>query len=416
MVNSMNRARRSQPLETIGSANRNMIERCTASPPPAHDPARRDPSHLALAFSGGGWRAALAAAGVLRFVAEAGLLPRVRWVSSVSGGSIVNGLLAVSRQRISAAGFSPDSVDREVIAPLLGAARERSLTLALLRSAWRVPWRTRTGVLADRLSEWLGLGVPLADLNGDCSHVFSGANETTGVRFNFDADSIGDYTMGFRSPAGTAIRLADAVAMSAAVPGPFNAMSLPGVRFPCADGADARIVDGGVYDNLGLEPIDDLHGPCLIVLSAGGVFRTGWGGVTDRVPVVKNLKRAEALLYRQTTALRSRTMVERFKAWESTPSGEDPPSFARRGVLFGLATTLKAPDAWSEARPEFPYEEDRVRLAQFKTTFNKIEAPVAEALIHRGWWLAGAVMSSYQSDLLPADLPVWRDLPAATIG
>ncbi len=411
----MSRARRPLPLETIGSANHNMIERCAVSPALAPDPARGDPSYLALAFSGGGWRAALTAAGVLRFVAEAGLLPRVRWVSSVSGGSIVNGLLAVSRQRIAVAEFSPGSVDREVIAPLLGASRERSLTMALLRNAWRVPWRTRTGVLADQLSEWLGFGVPLADLSGDCSHVFSAANETTGVRFNFDAESVGDYTMGFRSPAGTAIRLADAVAMSAAVPGPFNPMSLPGVRFPCGDGADARIADGGVYDNLGLEPIDDLHGPCLIVLSAGGVFRTGWGGVTNRIPVVRNLKRAEALLYRQTTALRSRTMVERFRAWEATPAGEEPPSFARRGVLFGLATTLKAPDRWSEARPEFPQGEDRVRLARFKTTFNKIEAPVAEALIHRGWWLTGATMSAFQSDLLPAELPVWRDLPPATV-
>jgi hypothetical protein len=81
-----------------------------------------------------------------------------------------------------------------------------------------------------------------------------------------------------------------------------------------------------------------------------------------------------------------------------------------------LATTLKAPDRWSKARPEVPHGEDRVTLAQLKTTFSKIEAPIAEALIHRGWWLAGATMSAFQPDLLPADLPVWRDLPAGTAG
>lgn len=388
-----------------------MIEPCAESAPLVPDPARQDPSHLALAFSGGGWRAALTATGVLRFVAEAGLLSRVRWVSSVSGGSILNGLLAVSRPRIAAARFSADAVDGEVIAPLLGAARERSLTMALLRNAWRVPWRTRTGVLADQLDDQLGFGVPLADLDGECAHIFNAANETTGVRFHFDAKSMGDYVIGFRSTSGTPIRLADAVAMSAAVPGPFNAMPLSGIEFPCGDGADARIADGGAYDNLGLEAIDDLHGPCLMVLSAGGVFRTGWSGVVNHVPVVRHLKRAEALLYRQTTALRSRTMIERFKAWESTPSGESPPPFARRGVLFGLATTLEAPKRWAEGRPEFPHGEDRVQLAQFKTTFNKIDARVAEALIHRGWWLAGATMSAFQADLLPADLPIWRELP-----
>lgn len=399
------------PLEAVGSSTHNLVEPCASSPPPPKDPARRDPSLIALAFSGGGWRAALAAAGVLRFVAEAGLLPRVRWVSSVSGGSVTNGILAASRARLAADGFDGEAVDRHVLAPLLGAARDRSLTMALLAQAWRIPWRSRTGVLADRLAEWLGLGMPLEELGTECLHVFNGANETTGVRFNFDAEAIGDYTIGFRSPAGTGLRVADAVSMSAAVPGAFNARSLPGIQFPCGDGGDARIADGGAYDNLGLEAIDDLFGPCLIALSAGGLFRTGWSGLTSHLPVVKDLKRAEGLLYRQTTALRSRTMVERFKAWEQTPPGQQPPAFARRGVLFGLATTIEPPAAWAEGRPQLPFGEDPLAMAGYKTTFNKIEAPMAAALIHRGWWMAGATLSAYHPDLLPADLPTWRELP-----
>jgi NTE family protein len=400
-------------LETVGSSNHNLVERCAQSPERPADPARRDRSLLALSFSGGGWRAALAAAGVLRFVAEAGLLPRVRWVSSVSGGSVTNGILATARPQLAAGGLDGEAVDRHVIAPLLGAARDSSLTAALLSQAWRLPWRSRTELLADRLAEWLGLGVPLEGLDtSECLHVFNGANETTGVRFNFDAEAIGDYTIGFRSPAGTGLRVADAVSMSAAVPGAFNARSLPGIEFPCGDGGDARIADGGAYDNLGLEAIDDLFGPCLVVLSAGGLFRTGWAGLTSHLPVVKDLKRAESLLYRQSTALRSRAMVERFAAWEQTPAGEQPPGFARRGVLFGLATTIEEPPArWAADRPEFPFGEDRLAMAGYKTTFNRIEAPMATALIHRGWWLTGATLSAYHPDLLPAELPGWRDLP-----
>lgn len=400
-------------LETIGSSNHNLVERCASSPPPPADPARQDPSLLALSFSGGGWRAALAAAGLLRFVAEAGLLPRVRWVSSVSGGSITNGVLATRRRQLAAGGFGGPAVDREVIAPILGAARDRSLTRAPLKEAWRLPWRSRSELLADRLAAWLGLGVPLEALGSECLHVFNGANETTGVRFNFDAEAIGDYTIGFRSPAGTGLRVADAVSMSAAVPGAFDARSLPGIEFPCGDGGDARIADGGTYDNLGLEAIDDLFGPCLVVLSAGGVFRTGWAGLSRRLPLVKDLMRAEALLYRQSTALRTRTMVERFKAWEQTPPGQPRPAFARRGVLFGLATTVEAPPSWARGRPEFPFGEDGLAMAGYKTTFDRIEAPMAAALIHRGWWLAGATLAAFHPDLLPPDLPAWRELPAA---
>src|SRR5690348_9228577 len=58
-----------------------------AAPPPAADP-------VALALSGGGFRATLSALGVIRFLADAGMLQDLRYASSVSGGSIANGLLA----------------------------------------------------------------------------------------------------------------------------------------------------------------------------------------------------------------------------------------------------------------------------------------------------------------------------------
>ncbi|MGP0101807.1 MAG: hypothetical protein ACLPUT_09350 [Solirubrobacteraceae bacterium] len=58
---------------------------------------------------------------------------------SHGSGSLLYGLLAVSREQIVAAGFAPGTLDSEVIAPLLGAARERLLTMALLRGAWRAP-------------------------------------------------------------------------------------------------------------------------------------------------------------------------------------------------------------------------------------------------------------------------------------
>jgi NTE family protein len=64
---------------------------------------------------------------------------------------------------------------------------------------------------------------------------------------------------------------------------------------------------------MGLEVLDDLPDVCLLALNAGGVFHTGaYGGI----PIVRDLQLANGLLYRQTTALRMRTMVERLKAFE----------------------------------------------------------------------------------------------------
>ena len=50
---------------------------------------------IGLCLSGGGYRAAVFHLGSLLRLNEAGLLPRLRTVSSVSGGSIVAGLLGL---------------------------------------------------------------------------------------------------------------------------------------------------------------------------------------------------------------------------------------------------------------------------------------------------------------------------------
>src|SRR5512133_1170994 len=346
----MNRQGERGPVETIGASVTGMIEPCPANPRFPEAPVRGPADTLAVSFSGGGWRAALAAAGVVRFLADARLLESVRWASSVSGGSITNGLLASSFARLKDARFEPAAVDDAVLRPLLSRARDDSLERHLIANAWRaIGPLNRTQMMADIFDRWFFDRRTLSELPTECRFVFNAANATTGVRFGFERDYVGDYVLGYLPSAEARLRVADAVAASAAVPGAFAALRLPGRRFPCGDGADARLLDGGVYDNLGLEAIDDLYGPCLIVLSAGGLLLRGLHGALARVPILRDLKRSEELLYRQVTALRSRTMVDRFKAWEQTPTGQDPPGFARRGVIFGLATSMKRVNPqWAE--------------------------------------------------------------------
>src|SRR5436309_11652545 len=98
----------------IGTAINDLIEPCSppGSPRPSEPPAPAQLPALALAFSGGGFRASLSALGALRFVADAGLLSRVRYVSSVSGGSITTGLLALAHPHLEAEGFSRQALDQ----------------------------------------------------------------------------------------------------------------------------------------------------------------------------------------------------------------------------------------------------------------------------------------------------------------
>src|SRR5579871_1326316 len=56
--------------------------------------AHRIPNSIGLSLSGGGFRAALFHLGALRRLHEFGIVPRLTTISSVSGGSILNGFLA----------------------------------------------------------------------------------------------------------------------------------------------------------------------------------------------------------------------------------------------------------------------------------------------------------------------------------
>ena len=359
---------------------------------------------LALTLSGGGFRATLAGLGVVRLLADAGLLSRLRYVSSVSGGSIAHGVLARRWPELRAAGFTAGAVDRLVIDPVVDSVAHSSMKTQIVQNIWRaVGRRTRTDVLARTLDRRFFDGVRLEDLDAQCRWVFNAANLTTGVRFTFERDVTGDYVTGLRPTGGTGRTLASAVAASAAVPGAFAPLRIPATGFPCAARGDPLLLDGGAYDNLGLEAFDgdsyrDLF---LFAMNAGGVLVTGRAG---RIPVIRDLARSNSLLYRQSTGLRTRWMVDRFEAWEHARANNvDPPAWARQGVLFALATDVPKADAWRARYPEHRtwHDED---LAFVPTVFDRLDPALCRLLVYRGWWLTGAALTAYHPELLTTEV------------
>jgi NTE family protein len=404
------------PLDShaIGTSTSDLVKSCSPenSPRPTPPPAPPKDPPFALAFSGGGFRASLTALGVLRFMADAGLLAQVRWISSVSGGSVANGAFAVAYPELEQAGFTPEALEKHLVGPFVERISEKSMQKEMMSGIWRaVGRRTRTDHLADTLDKWFLGGLLLEQISPNVRFIFNASNLTTGVRFGFERDRFGDYVLGHLSTEGKGIRLAQAVAASASFPGAFAPVELDRFTFPCSNGRTAVLQDGGAYDNMGLEPVDDLNNPkvpadlrdaCLVVANAGGVFRTGsFGGL----PFLKNLQRVNSLLYRQSVVLRTRAMVDRFKAWEQAPDNAKP-EWGRRGVLFSLATILPKEHAteWRGTRPE-PPEQVLLDLAGTPTTFDEFRKQLCERLLYRGWWLTGATLSQYHRKLLPAELP-----------
>ena len=392
----------------IGTGLSDLISPCgDATRPATPPPPTRNPA-LGLTFSGGGFRATLPALGVIRLLADAGLLEQVRYVSSVSGGSVANGMIAAAWPKVRRAGFTPAAVDAEIIDPIVDRISTRSLEKHLVRNVWRlVGSKNRTELLADAFDSWWFDGLELEQLDPDVRWIVNAANVRTGVRFGFERDVLGDYVVGLAPTAGSGVRLATAVAASAAVPGAFAQLRLPDrIPFPCAtERGRPSLLDGGVYDNTGLEAIDsDRYRDVFTVsLDAGGVLTVGRGG---SLPIIGDLQRSNALLYHQTTALRTRLMVHRFERYQaSIAAGEVPGPDARNGVLFALASTVPSDgggafDAFAARYPEYRDWEGK-DLAFVPTVFDQLDRRLCRALVYRGWWLAGATISRYHAGDLP---------------
>ena len=189
---------------------------------------------LAVTLSGGGFRATLAGAGVLRLLADAGLLGDVRFLSSVSGGSVTNGIVAVAGRDCATAG-SPRRCHDHVIEPLVGKVSGRSLKWSLAAGVWRTLGpMNRTELLARRFDEWFFDEAELEGLDAQVRWIINAANLTNGVRFGFERDVVGDYSSGLASTNGTGLRVSTAAAASAAVPGAFAPLELKKPTLPCA--------------------------------------------------------------------------------------------------------------------------------------------------------------------------------------
>jgi NTE family protein len=395
---------------TPGAGPQGLVRPCGDSRRPA-DPGRvTGRPTFAVALSGGGFRATLAALGILRFLADTGILGDVRFVSSVSGGSIANGVLARRWADLRAAGFTTEAADRLVINPIVRSISTSSLKLQLVKGLWRTAGRdTRTDLLARALDRRFFNGTRLEDLDPGCRFIINAANLVTGVRFAFERDVLGDYVTGLAPTAGTGVLLSTAVAASAAVPGPFPPLAVRGISFPCPQGEVPELVDGGTYDNTGLQALDGkaYRDVFLVVMNAGGIFVTGR---VKGAPFVRTLMRANSLLYRQSTALRTRWIVDQFRAGESLPAAERPAS-ARTGVLMGLASSFSgdAVDAWRKQHPEIRTWKEK-DLAFVPTVFDKLDEELCRLLVYRGWWLAGASFARYHPGLvtLPTTAPPLR--------
>lgn len=377
---------------------------------------------LALAMSGGGFRATVFHLGMLARLAHARLLEEVSFLSTVSGGSLCAGLVfKLNGYQWPASTAYLQQVEPEARRLLTTIDLQRAVIIRAATTFWAV-----LGTRADDLSELMqrlwGIDITLNQLPASPRWMINATCYETGKNWRFERFRMGDYQFGYSN--NTDVPVTDAMAASAGFPGLIGPLELKTGRFhwfrykdeaeaglggEAAEGQrltediqppfeEVHLWDGGVYDNHGLE---GLHS-----------FRDGWLQGVDFLVVSDAAGRSKPETYRagpkallrlitgvqmdQIRSLRSRAVIERFVNHEDEgvflQTGNTP-----RSVLRNAGRTAVLPDL----APDFLPEAEAQAVAQMDTHIKQMEEDEYERVFRHGFEVADITLFAYYPDRFP---------------
>ncbi|HEX5109548.1 MAG TPA: patatin-like phospholipase family protein [Vicinamibacterales bacterium] len=215
-----------------------------------------EPDTIALCLSGGGFRNALFHLGAVRRLNELGILRRVTTISAVSGGATLAAHLAATSPRWASQPLDADVWEREISAPFRRITSENLSLKAVLKGWLLTDWGTNSAVQTlARDMKRRGLGaMQLKHLPERPRFIFCATDLVTGAPWIFDRSS--------DEPRSVAM----AAAVSSWLLPPFKASTFRRIR----------LVDGGLSDYRGVEPVWQSH-ETLLVSDGGDMYQPRWG-------------------------------------------------------------------------------------------------------------------------------------------
>src|SRR5947209_1723341 len=167
---------------------------------------------IGLALSGGGFRATLYHLGLVRFLRDAGILPQVTHITSVSGGSILAAHLVLNWERYNGSANEFDAAASEVLSFVRLDVRNRITRRFPLIIPLRWPRRllglsnrklTRTGLLEYHYEKYLYGDTSLFELREKPQLHILATNVSEGCLCSFNRNGL----LMVRRQAGNSIRL-----------------------------------------------------------------------------------------------------------------------------------------------------------------------------------------------------------------
>lgn len=367
---------------------------------------------IGLALSGGGFRAAIFHLGVIRRLEELGIMPQVRVVSAVSGGSIIAAYYLCEMERRLHLESLQDRSKKEVririfesIADDFFAALDHNLrSRALFYTPFYHPWlfikslllkpfraTARSVLIQKEYDLWFYDENALDQLPSATE--FEKPNEQatyTGTKLLLNTTSLlsGERVTFTREPISgvnemskvnnNVLLLSRVVGASSGVPGLFPPTTIAG----------DVLVDGGVADNQGIESL--IHDPVqcnvLIVSDASGQMEAC---DTIKSSVLSVLIRVNSVLQFQVR----NKLIDILVAWKNLSDIDDEPN---RFAFIHLFRNLKD---WSDTEQRMP-SEFITGIGRIRTDLDQFSYIEREALMYHGYTLIDAQLRKYCNDVL----------------
>jgi NTE family protein len=375
---------------------------------------------IALALSGGGFRASIFHLGVLTRLAKENKLEEISLLSTVSGGSLCAGLV-ISLNNL----HWPSS--EEFLGNILPKAHELLTTVDLQKTLihrtisrfWSI-YQTRADDVSLLIQKHWGIKGNLSQLPEFPRWMINATCYESGKNWRFEQFRMGDYVFGYSSDTNT-IPIADAMAASSGLPAAIGSLKIDASRYNWFKYTEkesentlgsfsaskdiqlwktskidplfpeAHLWDGGVYDNHGLEGIHDFqdgwhkHIDFLIVSDAAGRAKP-----EKYHGDIKGLGRmATGIMMNQVRSLRSRAIMERLR---NHP--EDKGVFLQTGN--SSRTVLK--NANESIHQGCLTEEQAEKVAEYPTVIKKISEEDYSLIFRHGFEVTDYTLYAYFSD------------------
>jgi NTE family protein len=374
---------------------------------------------IALALSGGGYRATVFHFGVLARLAQQNRLEDVNFLSTVSGGSLGTGLVfALNDNQWPTSEQYLNKVLPQAERLLTTKDLQRSIIWRALTSFWNI-FDTRADDLSKLMQEQWGVTAKLSDLPREPRWIINATCYESGKNWRFERFQMGDYLFGYTHD--TDIPVSDAMAASAGFPGGIGPLKIDASKYSWFKYSErtrgsavmdpeiqaqwktepveplfpeAHLWDGGVYDNHGLEGLHNFvtgwrdKVDFLIVSDASGVAKP-----EKYARGVKALLRmATGIMKEQIRSLRARAVVERMILYK----GKDDGVYLQTGntcsrVLFASGNRDKIP----EFCPGCLSDEEARKVAEMPTVIRKLTNEEYLRLFRHGYEVADYTLYAY---------------------